>query len=262
MAIDERHPGFSDAEYRSRRNIIASVAQNYQSGMEVPDVLYSSEEDAVWQGVYTKLEQLYPTHAIDAYNKSFKSFGLEKKRVPQFSEINKKLERVNVALEPIDGLVDSRKFLSRLEDGTMLCTQYIRHHSVPEYTPEPDIIHEIFGHAVFFLDPSIRRLNRLFGKAAKVCTDDHLVHLERLYWYTIEFGLCMEKGDRRAYGAGLLSSIGELTSINEVACRPFDIEEIISTPYDTQNKHTTLFCAQSFECAERETSNYLKSFSA
>ena len=258
--IDHDHPGFSDTEYRNRRNDIALSARSHKIGEPVKDVVYTPAEDAVWSYVYQHLSALYFDHACAQYRKAFRSFALMEHRAPQFSEINKKLKDVGFTIEPVEGLVDSRRFLSQLEDGVMLCTQYIRHHSVPEYTPEPDIIHELFGHAVFFVDPSIRKLNQLFGRAAKVCSDDHLVHLERLYWYTIEFGLCLEKGVPKAYGAGLLSSIGELTNISTIERRPFDIKEIINTPYDTQSQHMKLFCAESFDQAVSQTIEYLERY--
>ena len=258
--IDHDHPGFSDTAYRNRRNNIALSARSHKIGDPVKDVVYTPNEDAVWSYVYQHLSALYFDHACVEYRQAFRRFALTEHRAPQFSEINKKISEVGFTIEPVEGLVDSRRFLSHLADGVMLCTQYIRHHSVPEYTPEPDIIHELFGHAVFFLDPSIRELNRLFGRAAKVCTDEHLVHLERLYWYTIEFGLCLEEGKPKAYGAGLLSSMGELTNINEIDRRPFNIDEIIETPYDTQNQHEKLFCANSFSDAMGQTVEYLNSY--
>ena len=258
MTIDHLHPGFSDPEYRQRRDSIAAAARNWSPGQPTPEVVYTLEEDCLWSDIWHELAGLYPTRAVSAYQRAWADFGLMTHRVPQFSHINARLQETGFALAPVEGLVDSRRFLSGLSEGEMLCTQYIRHHSVPRYTPEPDIIHEIFGHAVFFLDPSIRRLNKLFGQVARSCPDSSLESLERLYWYTIEFGLCMESGSVRAYGAGLLSSIDELSNIDSIEHRPFDIEEIISTPYDTQSQHVKLFCAESFDQAVSQTAHYLE----
>jgi phenylalanine-4-hydroxylase len=156
-------------------------------------------------------------------------------------------------------LVSPREFLEQLADSNMLCTQYIRHHSVPEYTPEPDVIHEIFGHAVFFLNEDVRKISRLFGKVACQADDELVEDLIKVYWHTIEFGVCREGQSVRAYGAGLLSSIGELSSIKGVPLRPFDIEEMKVTEYSTMNPQPFLFCATDFQQVTRELIEYLRS---
>ena len=93
---------------------------------------------------------------------------------------------------PVAGLISARGFLSCLGRGVFLSTQYMRHHSMPLYTPEPDVIHELIGHATSFFDPDFVRLSRLFGQAALVADAPTLARLERVYWYTLEFGLARE----------------------------------------------------------------------
>jgi phenylalanine-4-hydroxylase len=211
----------------------------------------------VWRDVYFHLTSLYPAFACKEYNDCFRGFELWDQRIPQFHTINAKLFNHCFSLAPVAGLVIPHQFLVKLAENTMLCTQYIRHHSVPGYTPEPDVIHEIFGHAVFFLNEDIRKISRLFGQVAQHANDEEITGLIRLYWYTLEFGLCKEGNKIKAFGAGLLSSIGELSTICNVPIREFDIEEMVMTEFDTMNPQPFLFCAESFEVMVKELTCYL-----
>ncbi len=151
-------------------------------------------------------------------------------------------------LEPVAGLVEPRVFLESLADGAFLCTQYIRHHSTPHYTPEPDVVHEIVGHGVTLACEHLAELNRLFGKAVKrTKSDDQLDRLSRIYWFTIEFGVLREERQLKAYGTGLLSSAGELEAMHKADLRELDLEAISGHEYDPTHYQPVLFCAPSFE---------------
>ena len=115
-------------------------------------------------------------------------------RIPQLRQVNEKVQAISgFRLEPVAGLVEPRVFLESLADGVFLCTQYIRHHSTPLYTPEPDVVHEIIGHGVTLASEKLAELNRLFGAAVKRTTSAAaLDRLARIYWFTIEFGAVRE----------------------------------------------------------------------
>jgi phenylalanine-4-hydroxylase len=258
--IDKHHPGFSDAEYRSRRDNIAQIAKDYQVPALVPDVSYIDKEHKVWSDVLTRIAPLHKKYACSGYLDAFKVANLSIDKIPQLSEINEKLSsHTGFCLSPVPGLVPSRSFLSELSFGRMLSTQYIRHHSVPDYTPEPDIIHELLGHAVPFFTQEYCELNKLFGKAAQTVSNKDLVSLERLYWYTIEFGLVMEDGCLKAFGAGLISSIGELLQINTVPLRDFCVQDIIDTDYNTSHMQPSLYCASSYSFMKEEITRWIRS---
>jgi len=243
------HPGFRDLEYRARRNRIAQLALSYRAGQEIPDAPYTREEDEVWRAVWQALGPAHQAHACSEYLECVERLAFAPDRIPQLREVNQKVRAISgFRLEPVAGLVEPRVFLESLATGTFLCTQYIRHHSTPLYTPEPDVVHEIVGHAVTLASSRLAGLNRLFGQAVKRTSSlEALNRLSRVYWFTIEFGVLRENGVLKAYGTGLLSSAGELEEMHDAELRPLDLEAASRQEYDPTRFQPVLFCADSFE---------------
>jgi len=257
------HPGASDHEYRTRRDYIASLSKKFRETGVITDVEYNEQEQGIWKHVAAKLEELHQKHASPFYLKAKRDLGISNDRIPQLSEMNRKLkELTNFRLAPIEGLVDTRAFLSWLSWRTMLSTQYIRHHSRPEYTPEPDIVHEAIGHIPMFTNPNFADYSQFIGHGARIATDEQIEELGRLYWFTVEFGLVEHEGDIKAYGAGLLSSFGELEHAfsDEVERRPFDLEEVINTSYDYSEMQRLLFVVPSYAELKEVTRDYISRF--
>ena len=257
------HPGASDHEYRTRRDYIASLSKKFRETGVITDVEYNEQEQGIWKHVAAKLEELHQKHASPFYLKAKRDLGISNDRIPQLSEMNRKLkELTNFRLAPIEGLVDTRAFLSWLSWRTMLSTQYIRHHSRPEYTPEPDIVHEAIGHIPMFTNPNFADYSQFIGHGARIATDEQIEELGRLYWFTVEFGLVEHEGDIKAYGAGLLSSFGELEHAfsDEVERRPFDLEEVINTSYDYSEMQRLLFVIPSYAELKEVTRDYISRF--
>jgi len=249
VQLDQDHPGFRDAEYRARRNQIAQIALSYRPGEVIPPAPYTAEEDGVWKKIWEALGPAHRKHACSEYLECVRRLEFDTERIPQLGEISKKVEVISgFRLEPVAGLVEPRVFLESLANGIFLCTQYIRHHSTPLYTPEPDVAHEIIGHAVTLASKRFAELNRMFGEAVKRTTNaDDLDRLARVYWFTIEFGVLREDGAVKAYGTGLLSSAGELEEMNQAQLVPLDLEAAASHNYDPTHYQALLFCADSFE---------------
>lgn len=243
------HAGFRDVEYRARRNRIAQLALSYQTGQPIPDAPYTAEEHSVWRAVWEALEPAHQLHACAEYLACVRQLAFAPDRIPQLREVNDKVQAMSgFRLEPVAGLVEPRVFLESLASGTFLCTQYIRHHSTPLYTPEPDVVHEIVGHAVTLASQRLSELNRLFGKAVKRTSAlEALNRLSRIYWFTIEFGVVRENGIVKAYGTGLLSSAGELEAMHQAELRPLNFEVASLHEYDPTHFQPVLFCGESFE---------------
>jgi phenylalanine-4-hydroxylase len=260
VVLDPDHPGFRDPAYRERRNEIARLAQEYVAGTPAPRVDYSETEHAVWKSVWEHLVPLHAERAVREWRSAADRLALDTRRVPQLADVNGELASgTGIEMLPVGGLISARGFLSALGHGVFLSTQYMRHPSRPLYTPEPDVIHELVGHATSFLAPEVVHLSRLFGEAALSADDATLAKLERVYWYTLEFGLAKEKGEPKAYGAGLLSSYGELGGFSERSeLAAFDIERIAHTPYDPTDYQKVLFVAESFEGMVRDLEAWLE----
>jgi phenylalanine-4-hydroxylase len=258
VTLDQDHPGFRDPVYRQRRNEIARIALRYVVGQPVPRIDYSEAEHAVWRKVWAELTPLHERHACREYLNSRDRLALDRTRIPQLADVNRHLlPQTGFQMIPVAGLVSSRVFLSNLAQGNFLSTQYIRHASQPLYTPEPDVVHELVGHAGTLFDPTLARLNRMFGAAAGQVDDQLLSELERVYWYTMEFGLIGQDGATHAYGAGLLSSFGELERFSAAEIRPFDPEEAAARPYDPTSYQAVLYRIPDFASLEAEVKTWL-----
>jgi phenylalanine-4-hydroxylase len=248
VQLDPDHPGFRDPEYRARRNRIAEIAMSFRPGQPIPDAPYTEDEHQVWRTIWSALKGAHERHACREYLESLDRLAFDMNRIPQLREVNDRVQAISgFRLEPVAGLVEPRVFLENLANGVFLCTQYIRHHSTPLYTPEPDVAHEIIGHAVTLASEKLAELNRLFGEAVKrTSSPERLSRLSRLYWFTIEFGVLLEDGDLKAYGTGLLSSAGELEEMKKAELRPLDIDVVLDQEYDPTRYQPVLFCAESF----------------
>ncbi len=261
VKLDPDHPGFRDREYRTRRNAIAQIALTYQPGSPIPAAPYTELEHGVWRTIWKALGPAHREHACAEYLECLERLEFDTDRIPQLDEISKKVEAISgFRLEPVAGLVEARVFLESLAQGVFLSTQYIRHHSTPLYTPEPDVAHEIIGHAVTLASKRFAELNRLFGAAVKRTTStEDFDRLARIYWFTIEFGVLRENGRTKAYGTGLLSSAGELAEMHQAELRPLDLKVAANHVYDPTHYQSVLFCADSFDEMYETVREYLSS---
>ena len=260
--LDPEHPGFRDLDYRARRDTIARLAVEHVPGTTPLDAPYTAPEHGVWSTICRELEPVHARRACQQYLDSLPRLELDRESIPQLAAVSRRLQSLTgFRLEPVGGLVHPRVFLTSLGDGVFLSTQYIRHHSSPLYTPEPDVVHELIGHAGTLASEPLCELNRLVGEAAaRTDSDEALARLGQVYWYTIEFGVVREGGDVRACGAGLLSSAGELDAVATTELWPFDLDRMERTPYDVTRYQPGLFCADSMEQLVGELGAYLREF--
>ncbi len=215
VALDADHPGFNDPDYRQSRARIDRHARAYRQGAPLPEIEYSEEETGTWRQVYEWLKPLHARHACEAYLRTVRELeaacGFGPDHIPQAATVSAFLTaRTGFRIHPVPGLLASRDFLAGLAFRVFFSTQYVRHHSRPLYTPEPDVCHELMGHAPMFADAAFAEFSQEIGLASLGATDAEIERLARCYWYSVEFGLLREGGVLKAYGAGLLSSAGEL----------------------------------------------------
>ena len=246
VELGENHPGVADAEYRARRNAIAAAAADWERGQPLPVVEYTDEEHEVWRTVCRELVPLHARLACNEFLIAQRELGLPTDRIPQLHEVSELVQRrTGFTYHPAAGLVPLREFYGSLADGIFHSTQYIRHHSVPLYTPEPDVVHEVVGHGNGLASDRFATLYRKAGAAARrVNSDEALEFVSRVFWFSLEFGVLEEDGRVKAYGAGLLSSFGEIQEMANAQLLPLDIARMGTQSYDITHYQPLLFCAK------------------
>ncbi|KAI3642540.1 hypothetical protein MP228_012095 [Amoeboaphelidium protococcarum] len=264
--LDADHPGFKDLEYRKRRDEITAIARTYKTNQPIPHIEYTESELQTWSIVFNKLTQLYPTHACRQHQYVFplliQNCGYSDKNIPQLEDISRFLKDcTGFTLRPVMGLLSSRDFLNGLAFRVFHSTQYIRHHSKPFYTPEPDVCHELLGHVPLFADPEFAEFSQEIGLASLGASDDDIKKLATIYWFTVEFGVCKEGDQIKAYGAGLLSSFGELEYCvgKEPKLLPFDPEKAAVTDYPITQYQPQYYVAESFRDATDKVRQFASS---
>lgn len=262
VMLGHDHPGFSDPAYRARRNSLAALALGWQRGQPVPEPVYTEVEDDVWQQVTRELEPLHARHACRAYLEGKEELGLPRERVPQLREVTARLRpATGFTYLPVAGLAPLRDFYGAFAGSVFYSTQYLRHPSMPLYTPEPDIVHEVIGHANQLAHPAFAALYRLAGEAVgRTQTEEALRFLSRVFWFTVEFGVVEEEGDLKAYGAGILSSCGETAAYGSAEIRPIDFAAMGALPYDITRYQSVLFAARSMSHLTDTLGEFFSSF--
>lgn len=243
------HPGVADPAYRERRNAIAAAALAWTPGQPLPRIDYTEAEQEVWRTVCRELAPRHERHACRAFREALVALDLPRERIPQLEQVTARLRGLTgFAYVPAAGIVPLEEFYGSLADRRFHSTQYVRHHAAPLYTPEPDLIHEVIGHGHLLADPQLAEVNRLAGEAARrVQTPEALQVLADVFWFTIEFGVLHEDGDLRAYGAGLLSSFGEIEEFRGADIRPLDFAAMACIEYDITHYQPVLFAAASMD---------------
>ncbi|KAF7990141.1 hypothetical protein HCN44_009876 [Aphidius gifuensis] len=266
--LDLNHPGFADKEYRSRRKVIAEIAFAYKYGDAIPSIPYTETENETWLRVFNTVDDLVPKHACIEYQRVFKKLREEKifepHRIPQLQDVSDFLQKnTGFTLRPAAGLLTARDFLSSLAFRVFQSTQYVRHINSPYHTPEPDCIHEFLGHMPLLADPSFAQFSQEIGLASLGASDEEIEKLSTIYWFTVEFGLCKEGNEVKAYGAGLLSAYGELLHSLSDKCehRAFDPSTTAVQTYQDQEYQPIYYVAESFEDAKEKFRQWVSTMS-
>jgi phenylalanine-4-hydroxylase len=248
VELADDHPGVSDPAYLRRRNEIARAALGLRSGDEARPIDYTDAENATWATAQQALAELHSQHACAAFLDGVERLALPTDRVPQLADVSRRLQGLTGwRVEAAPGLAPIREFYGALAERRFLSTQYVRHPSVPLYTPEPDVIHEVVGHCNSLANPQFADLYAAAGAASKRVDDETLSRFSKAFWFTLEFGVVREAGDLKAYGAGLLSSFGEMNAYRKAELQEWDLDVMAATDYDINVYQPILFAAPDFD---------------
>jgi phenylalanine-4-hydroxylase len=259
--LADDHPGAADPNYQARRNDIAALALAWQPGEPAPDVRYSDAEQEVWRTVCRQIAPKHEKLAIREFLEAKAALDLPVEGVPSLDLVSERLRPLTgFHYVPAAGLVPLREFYGSLSERIFHSTQYVRHPASPLYTPEPDIIHEVVGHGHLLATPTFSELHRLTGEATHRVTDEeNLRFLSRVFWFSVEFGVVVEDGSLKAYGAGILSSYGEIDEFREMEHRPLDLVEMGTADYDITHYQPVLYRAESLDEVREVVGGFLRS---
>jgi phenylalanine-4-hydroxylase len=266
LELEPGHPGLGDDGYIQRRKALFALCRTHRlENLGPPLIDYSAEETRIWREVSPKLDELHVRYACRIYLDAKRELAITRDEIPQLRHLSDRVRReTNVHLVPAEGALPYRTFYEYIAQRGFPVTQFIRHGSHPEFTPEPDMIHDCLGHVPPLMNQDYAELLTLIGKAAATTrSGEQLLALKRFSWFSIEFGLIDEAGATKVFGAGILSSTGEIPySINspEVRREPFVTDVVINTDYDPSRMQDHLFIAPSFPFLRRELEALVRRF--
>lgn len=219
------------------------IQQNYSA--------YTGEQHSVWAELVGRMLPELEKHAAREYLDGFEAIGLQRDRLPNLSSISARLApRTGWTSTPVNGFLPAPAFFEMLASRLFPTTTWLRSRDSLEYTPEPDIFHDVFGHVPMHAHPVFADLLEHYGRVCAGIEDaDVLEKLGRLFWYTVEFGLIRERGEIKVFGSGLISSHGECRNVMEGHCavHDFSLSEVLDTPVKVDELHKLLFAVSSFD---------------
>jgi phenylalanine-4-hydroxylase len=213
---------------------------------------YSAEQHAIWRELVERRMPQLEEHACAAYLEGFKAIGLKADLLPDLKAVSARLKpRTGWSSTAVSGFLPADAFFEMLAARMFPTTTWIRGRESMEYTPEPDIFHDVFGHVPMHAHPVFADFLEHYGKVCAGLTDQgDLERMGRLFWFTVEFGVIREAGKIKVYGSGLISSHGECTRVVEgggVEIREFDLEKVLETVVDVSVMQPVLYAIEGFE---------------
>jgi phenylalanine-4-hydroxylase len=251
LELEPGHPGLGDTAYVARRQELFDLCRRHRlERLGPPLVAYTPEETRIWRDVSTTLDALHRTYASRIYLDAKRALGISTDAIPQLRDLSARIEQeTGMHLVPAEGPIAYRTFYGYIADRGFPVTQFLRHGSHPEFTPEPDMVHDCLGHVPALINHDYAALLTRLGQAAMAATTgEQVLALKRLSWFSIEFGLIQEEGLTKVFGAGILSSTSEIpfSLSDDVERRRWKTEEVIATDYDPSRMQSVLFVVPSF----------------
>ncbi len=211
---------------------------------------YSQEDQETWRILYRRQRALLSGRACEEYLEGLELMGFPEGRIPALRDAARVLHRATRwQLARIPGLLHERDFFAFLARRVFPSTDYLRPREELDYTPAPDLFHDLFGHTPLITLPAFADFYQEVGRAALTAEGTSRRRIERFYWFTVEFGLIHTTAGLRIYGNGILSSSREVqhSLTDAVSVRPFDPARIVEQDYDVWHLQPVLFAIDSFE---------------
>lgn len=213
---------------------------------------YTPEQHAVWQELVGRRMPQLREHACDEYLEGFELIGLQEDRLPNLAVVSARLSpRTGWSSTPVSGFLPADAFFEMLAARMFPTTTWLRARESMDYTPEPDIFHDVFGHVPMHAHPVFADFLEHYGKVCASVIDrpEALERLGRLFWFTVEFGVIRQRGEIKVYGSGLISSHGECTRVLAGGCeiKDFNLEAVLNQEMQTSEMQPVLYAVESFE---------------
>lgn len=214
---------------------------------------YTPEQHALWRELVTRRMPQLERHASAVYLDGFSQIGLQPETLPDLKAVSARLQpRTGWQSTPVSGFLPADAFFEMLGARMFPTTTWLRSRDQMEYTPEPDIFHDVFGHVPMHAHPVFADFLQHYGKVCAALTDaEALERMGRLFWFTVEFGVIREQGEIKVYGSGLISSHGECTQVIErtggLEIRDFDLDRVLDTTVDVSKMQPVLYAIESYE---------------
>jgi len=212
--------------------------------------VFSNDEMETWQTVLSTHEKTRKDQVVDIFHTGLETLDIQADKIPQLEEINDTLEKISGFKGVyVTGLEEGKSFYPMLAKRLFPVGNFIRDKRDLDYTPEPDMIHDLYGHIPFLVDRDYAQFCQKIGETAcRFIDDDEKFHqFERFFWFTIEFGLIKTDDGSRAFGAGIASSLGECDYAlsSEPKVIDFDIDLMINQEFRIDEMQEKLFILES-----------------
>lgn len=221
---------------------------------------FTLDQHEIWYTLYHRQLPRVQQHACREYLMGFEILGLPGDRIPNLRYLNSKItprtgwRAVRTKVRYSDAVPWYRHFARK----EFLVTDYMRHWDELDFTSEPDMFHDIFGHLPFMVLPEYTELQELFAPAFHQANAEQREDIKRLAWFSTEFGLIWQDGQVKIFGAGLLSSSGEMENVmaGNVPLLPFKVETILQFDKAVWSYNKQLFIFESLDALKAELKRY------
>ena len=227
--------------------------------LKVPN--YTEEEHGTWALMYARQKAALPERASREYLAALATLQMPEDCIPKLIDVSATLEKTTGwKITRVEGLVPEKEFFELLSQKLFPCTDFIRKRNELEYTPSPDMFHDLFGHIPLITNQTFADFYELFGKVALKASPEQLTKLQRIYWFSVEFGLIQNPEGLRIYGSGILSSVGEVTYClgPKVRRHAFDFQTVADQYFEIHHMQDDLFVIPSFEWLLQNFESYVK----